>query len=396
MMVTPTGSFRGAEELAPAAETCPGCGRRQGVGLPIPAAGRSMLSDGRIIARPLDKLWCGGCGLVRHRHPPTPAEISAIYSGAYGLPALTGTGEEARGRAYAAAIVDAIVGRKTGLRVIDVGCGSGAMLRALGDRDQAASYQLTGIDPALPAALAQADERLTLMGGFPDRDLAGHGPFDVVISINTIEHTPDPAQFLATLASLMAPDGQAIVVCPTTEFANDELLFFDHFWSISPAAMISFAERSGLQLVGHRGLAAPLAGFQLFRFALSASAGAEAAFAGVSSDPIAYLNAWKELDASLERQLTAADRPAQAFGAGQMAALLRAYAPRTFARLKRFLLDHPEEAWPLGTAVRYDGLTTLDGWATLVAVHPSAQNAVATRIRDDGGLAITLPAGIKN
>jgi hypothetical protein len=160
--------------------------------------------------------------------------------------------------------------------------------------------------------------------------------------------------------------------------------------------MISFAKKSALQLVGHGGLAAPLAGFQLFRFARSASAGSEAAFAEVSSDAIAYLNAWKALDASLERQLAAADRPVQAFGAGQMAALLRAYAPRTFAMVKRFLLDHPQEAWPLGPAVRYDGLTTLDGWATLVAVHPSAQNAVAARIRGDGGLAITLPTGIKN
>src|SRR3954453_17482993 len=104
MMVTPTSSFRGADRLAPAAaETCPSCGRNDGVSLPIPAAERSMLSDGRIIAGSLDKLWCPGCGLVRHRHPPTAAEISAIYSGAYGLPALTGTGEEARGRAYAAA-----------------------------------------------------------------------------------------------------------------------------------------------------------------------------------------------------------------------------------------------------------------------------------------------------
>jgi SAM-dependent methyltransferase len=396
MIMTPTDGIRGADRPALTADTCPACGRYDGLGLPIPVAGRSMLSDGRIIARPLDKLWCGGCGLVRHRHPPTPAEIAAIYSGAYGLPALTGSGEEARGTAYAAAVAGAITGHKADLRLIDVGCGSGAMLRALGDREEAASYRLTGIDPALPDALAKTGEQLTLMRGFPDRELAGHGPFDVVISINTIEHTPDPAQFLATLASLMAPDGQAIIVCPTTEFANDELLFFDHFWSISPAAMMSFAAGSGLQLVGHRGLAAPLAGFQLFRFARSASAGPQAAFADASPDAIAYLNAWKELDASLERQLAAADRPAQAFGAGQMAALLRAYAPRTFAMLKRFLLDHPEEAWPLGTAVRYDGLSTLDGWATLVAVHPSAQNAVATRIRGDGGLAITLPASIKN
>jgi len=394
MTITPPGNIWGA--VTSAIETCPTCACRQSVSLPIPAAGHSMLSDGRIIARSLEKLWCPGCGLVRHRHPPTTAEISAIYSGAYGLPALTGTGEEARGRAYAAAVVDAIGGRKPGLRLIDVGCGSGAMLRALGDLDEATNYELTGIDPALPPALAQANERLTLIRGFPDRDLAGHGPFDAVISINTIEHTPDPAQFLATLASMMTPDGQMIVICPTTEFANDELLFFDHFWSISPAAMISFAARSGLRMVGRRGLAAPLAGFQLFRFAHSASGGSEAAVADLSADAVPYLDAWKELDASLERQLVAAGHPAQAFGAGQMAALLRAYAPRTFAMLKRFLLDRPEEAWPLGPAVRYDGFTTLDGWTTLVAVHPSAQNAVAERIRGDGGFAVTLPAAIKN
>ncbi|MDB5551018.1 MAG: hypothetical protein JWL86_1002 [Rhizobium sp.] len=396
MMVAPTGSIRGVDELALAAETCPSCGHNQSISLPIPAAGRSMLSDGRVIARALDKVKCRGCGLVRHRHPPAAVEISAIYSGAYGLPALTGTGEQSRGRAYAAAIVDAIGALQTGLRVIDVGCGSGAMLRTLRDLGEAATYELTGFDPALPAALAGAGERLRLMRGFPDRELAGHGSFDVVVSINTIEHTPDPAQFLAILETLLAPDGIAIVICPTTEFANDELLFFDHFWSISPAAMISFAGKSGLQMIGHKGLPAPLAGFQLFRFARLASTGSEAAVGDVSPDAIAYLTAWQELDASLERQLATAARPVQAFGAGQMAALLRAYAPRTFAMFKRFLLDHPEEAWPLGPAVRYDGFSTLDGWATLVAVHPSAQNAVAARIRGDGGVAVTLPDTIKN
>ncbi|NOJ47790.1 class I SAM-dependent methyltransferase [Bradyrhizobium sp. WSM 1744] len=395
MVLAPTGSVQ-ADELTKAAEICPSCGCDEGVSLPIPAAGRSMLSDGRIIARAIDKIWCPVCGLVRHRYPPAAAEISAIYSGAYGLPALTGAGEQARGRAYAAAIVDAIGARQTGLRMIDVGCGSGAMLHALSECEGGASFQLIGIDPALPRALTQAGERVTLMRGFPDRELAGHRPFDVVVSINTIEHTPDPAQFLATLETLMAPDGQVVVICPTTEFANDELLFFDHFWSISPAAMISFAARSGLQLISHKGLAAPLAGFQLFRFARSAFAGSEVAVIDVSPDAIAYLNAWKELDASLEQQLVAANMPVQAFGAGQMAALLRAYAPRTFAMFERFLLDHPEEAWPLGPAVRYDGFDTLVGWATVVAVHPSSQLAVAARIRSDGGFAVTLPAAIKN
>ena len=355
-----------------------------------------MLSDGRIIARPLDKLRCPGCGLIRHRHPPDAAEISAIYSGAYGLPALTGTGEQFRGKAYASTILDALGKPAPDLRILDVGCGSGAMLRALSERPEAGSFTLTGIDPALPAALAQTDGRLTLLRGFPDSALAGYGQFDVVISINTIEHTSDPAAFLSTLKTLMAPEGAAIVVCPTTEFANDELLFFDHFWSISPAAMAGFAASAGLRLISRAGLAAPLAGFQLFRFSGAKSASVVSGIEQPSSDAIAYLAAWKELDAFLERQIAEANKPAQAFGAGQMAALLRAYAPRTFARLKRFLLDHPEEAWPLGPAVRYDGQNTLDGRVTLVAVHPSAQNAVAARIRGDGGTAVTLPSTIQH
>jgi hypothetical protein len=160
--------------------------------------------------------------------------------------------------------------------------------------------------------------------------------------------------------------------------------------------MIAFSVGSGLQLIRREGLTGPLAGFQLFKFRRSETATTAIGTEKLSEDAISYLSAWKELDASLERQLAASGKPAQVFGAGQMAALLRAYAPNTFARVKRLLLDHPEEAWPLGPAVRYDGFNTLDGWVTLVAVHPLAQDAIAARIQGDGGLAVKLPAAIRN
>ena len=385
-----------ADEPPLAAGPCPACGSGDAVGLPIPAADRSMLSDGRIIARSLNKLWCRGCGLVRHRHPLASAEISAIYSGSYGLPGMTGPAEQARGEVYASTIIAAMGERATRTRLLDVGCGSGAMLRALVDRGHAQDFELTGIDPALPASFAQTSKSLTLKRGLPDRALADPVPFDVVTSINTIEHTPDPATFLSTLGALAGPDGLVIVICPTTEYANNELLFFDHFWSISTPAMIAFSAGSGLQLIHWEGLAGSLAGFQLFKFRHSGTATTRIGTEKLSDDAISYLTAWKELDTSLERQLVASGKPTQTFGAGQMAALLRAYAPKTFARVERLLLEHPEEAWPLGPAVRYDGFDTLAGRITLVAVHPLAQDAVAARIQRDGGLAVKLPTTIRN
>jgi len=69
-----------------------------------------------------------------------------------------------------------------------------------------------------------------------------------------------------------------------------------------------------------------------------------------------------------------------------MAALLRAYAPRIWARLDHLEIDDPPEAWPLDKPVkRYDPDSRREA---LLAVSPRSQPAVARRLAADGRAAV--------
>jgi hypothetical protein len=74
-----------------------------------------------------------------------------------------------------------------------------------------------------------------------------------------------------------------------------------------------------------------------------------------------------------------------AFGAGQTAALLRTYAPKTWARITSLVLDDPAEAWSLGRPVAsYRDAVQSPGRTALIATTPHAQQAVARRLERDG------------
>ena len=75
-----------------------------------------------------------------------------------------------------------------------------------------------------------------------------------------------------------------------------------------------------------------------------------------------------------------------AFGGGQTAALLRAYAPHTWERVDLIVLDDTNETWDLGKPIApyRNAVQTLQAAQTLIATAPRTQKAVAERIRKDG------------
>ena len=96
-------------------------------------------------------------------------------------------------------------------RVLDVGCGTGALLRRLVARLPHA--ELAGVDPA-PRMLAEARKRLNgvrLEEAAAERLPFADASFDLVVSVMSFDHWADQALGLAECARVLRPGGGLVL-----------------------------------------------------------------------------------------------------------------------------------------------------------------------------------------
>jgi 2-polyprenyl-3-methyl-5-hydroxy-6-metoxy-1,4-benzoquinol methylase len=101
-----------------------------------------------------------------------------------------------------------------GKKVLDVACGSGYGAAIL---KKAGACAVTGVDISDEAVafarLHHSADGIEFVPGDAER-LLQSGPFDVVVSFETIEHIAHPKAFLAETTRLLAPGGVLIVSTP--------------------------------------------------------------------------------------------------------------------------------------------------------------------------------------
>lgn len=101
------------------------------------------------------------------------------------------------------------------LRVLDAGCGLGGTMMAIAAARDASCVGVTLSPSQVQAANAEAGRR-----GLGDRvqatvcsyDSPPPGPYDVVVAIESLAHSPDPSRTIAALAHCLAPGGVLLVV----------------------------------------------------------------------------------------------------------------------------------------------------------------------------------------
>lgn len=164
-----------------------------------------------------------------------------------------------------------------GKSALDVGCGAGLLCEPLARMGAV----VTGVDAApenVAAARAHAAQS-ALTVDYRAGELAelGLGKFDIVTSMEVIEHVTDPAAFVTGLAAHLKADGLLILSTPNRTAASRLLLVEaaerlgrvprgTHDWNqfLTPEELTALLSDAGLEVIEIKGIAfSPLKGLHV-------------------------------------------------------------------------------------------------------------------------------------
>lgn len=222
---------------------------------------------GMMLKRRFTLQRCDGCGLVFVNPRLTRAEVNALYSPSY----FQGKGFDAavdyvslldnydaaqRESDYVLERIRVFSPRKD-LRILDVGCATGSLLRVLEKRKY---RSLQGIELSPYAAgLARKNCSVPIItGDFLTYDF-GDRQFDVIVATEVIEHVTDPMRFFRRVKRLLAPGG--VFICSTGNVQSLAARLLGkrwhyiapegHLFYFSPETLARYYAAAGLESVAY-------------------------------------------------------------------------------------------------------------------------------------------------
>ena len=170
-----------------------------------------------------------------------------------------------------------------------------------------------------------------------------------------------------------------VLICPDGARPGLELLIADHTYSFAPSHLATILERVQLDPRHLQPAPTDLGSFQMVIAGNRSGSSTPTVRAAIDSSRLrAYLQRWSALDGQLVSRL--GDGGVSCFGVGEAAGLLRAYAPRTWQRVRSCTADEITESSRFGLipAVPLDQLA--DDEPVLLGVRPQDQPGLVERL----------------
>lgn len=139
-----------------------------------------------------------------------------------------------------------------GARVLEIGCGTGALLARLVE----AGATGIGVEPGGDAAERARSAGLEVIASPFHRDVFDGRTFDLIIHHGVLEHVPDPVSFLRDQLSLLADDGVVVGAVPDCAVAMStgdlSILVHEHLSYFSAASLRCTGALAGGRAIAER------------------------------------------------------------------------------------------------------------------------------------------------
>ncbi len=130
-------------------------------------------------------------------------------------------------------------------RLLDVGCGNGALLDAF--IAQNAGWSLVGTElNEKYRPIVESIQGVEALYTCPPEDIPGN--FDLIVLMHALEHIPEPTQLLAKLADKLSADGRLLVEVPDHLQNPFDLLIADHCTHFTRTTLAELIQRSGFNI----------------------------------------------------------------------------------------------------------------------------------------------------
>lgn len=202
-----------------------------------------------LVSVPLAVTRCPHCTMLQLTHTVNPSTMFSDY--AY-QSSVSSTWVQ-----HCADFVDRLIEHgtlTTDSTVVEVASNDGYLLRYL----QSRGIESFGVEPATNLADQANLEGLPTLNVFmgvetADGIRAQTGPADLVIANNVLAHVPDPVDFLAGIAAVLAPGGRVSIESPHAlrmlEGMQFDTVYHEHVFYLTAQAVAFAANLAGLELI---------------------------------------------------------------------------------------------------------------------------------------------------